>query len=62
MGGMPLRCDRGHVLSHYELSPCGLHKAHKVYTCSLRVGSRRCGYTIVFPPFTPTCNDESDDH
>lgn len=50
----------GHVLAHYELAPCELHKNHQVFICRMRRGSKVCGEVEVLPPYTPACNEKTD--
>jgi len=57
---MPLKCKHGHALTRFELSPCDMHKNHKVMVCPMRRGSKPCGDVVVLPPYGPGCDaDES---
>lgn len=55
-----LTCPRGHHVVHFRSEGCRCG-GHDHYTCLLRVGSRRCGWTHQVPPPSPECSEPEDE-
>lgn len=53
-------CERGHRVVSFVEQGCDAGHAHRVFACSMRVGRRGCGSTVVVPPYGSACDDDAD--
>ena len=53
---MAIKCNKGHALVKWVDQVCPAEHVHQMACCPMRIGDRRCGYTVVIPQRTAECD------